>query len=269
MNNVVPATFDFAALDDLAFAAERGRLTHDKVSVHISQDIGPVVELASISRNQLLPTPQAAPWLILDGLAPMVQALYSGKEKWLCPKSRLMGFLRVAPLLTQNEETWTSFGLSAQKAATSTGFPKDISAQLVAAMGELHSNVYEHSQAPSTGVIAYRANSGVFEIAVSDNGIGVLQSLRSGPDYQSLQDYGEALRLALTNGVSRYGSDANRGYGFRPLFIGLANINGTLRFRSGDHALLIDGRNPSLTTACPAQKPALQGFFASVSCKTV
>ena len=269
MTAAVLGAFDFAALDDLAFAAERSRLNQDAVPARIAQEIGPVLELARISQNHLLPTPQAAPWLMLDGLTPMVQALDSGKVRWVCPKSHLAGFLRTTTSLPQGETLWTAFGLSAQKAATSAGFPKPIAAQLVAAIGELHSNIYEHSKAPGTGVVAYRANSGQFELAVSDSGIGVLESLRSGPDHLTLRDHGEALRLTLTSGVSRYGPNAGRGYGFRPLFVGLANLNGALRFRSGDHALLIDGRNPSLTTARPAQKPALQGFVVSVSCRTV
>ena len=269
MSDVAPAAFDFAILDDLAFAAERGRLLDDsEIATCISQEIGPVVELASISQSYLLPTPQAAPWLMLDGLAPMVQALDNGIASWICPESRLMGFLRTSTSFPQDEKLWTSFGISAQSAATSAGFPRSIARQLVAAMGELHSNIYEHSQASNTGVVAYRANSGSFEIVVSDNGIGVLESLRSGSDHRSLRDHGEALRLTLTNGISRYGSNSNRGFGFRPLFIGLANLNGTLRFRSGDHALLIDGQNPTLSTARPAQKSALKGFFASISCKT-
>ena len=84
--------------------------------------------------------------------------------------------------------------------------------------------------------------------------------------YTGLDDHGEALRLTLTDGVSRHGSGTGRGRGFRPLFIGIANLNGSLRFRSGDHALIIDGRNPSLMAARLAQKPTIGGFFASVKC---
>ena len=209
------------------------------------------------------------PWLVLDGLTPMMQALDNGKELWVCPRTHLVGFLRTSMSSLKDETIWTRFGLSAQQAATRAGFPKRIAAQLVAAIGELHSNIYEHSEATGTGLVAYRACPGQFELAVSDSGVGVLESLRTGPDYAALQDHGEALRLTLTSGISRFGSKSHRGHGFRPLFVGLANLNGALRFRSGDHALLIEGRNPSLTTARPAQKPDLQGFCVSVSCVTV
>lgn len=268
MTEVEVNDFNFAALDGLAFAAERGKLDGRPIPMLTAQEIGPVLELARLSECRLLPAPQGAPWLELNGFGPMVQALYGGRTNWICPTSRLIGFLRTAPTLAPGDVAWTAFGLAAQKAATEMGFPRSIAAQLTAALGELHSNVYEHSQAPETGVVAFSAHRGWFEFVASDRGIGVLESLRSGPDHATLNDHGEALRLTLTDGVSRFGSNSDRGHGFRPLFIGLANLNGALRFRSGDHALLIDGRNPSLMTARSAQKTAIQGFFVSVTCQT-
>jgi len=39
------------------------------------------------------------------------------------------------------------------------------------------------------------------------------------------------------------------------MFTGLMNLQAALRFRSADHALLIDGTSPTLATAQLAQKP--------------
>ena len=180
-----------------------------------------------------------------------------------------MGFVRTERAPPTSEAIWTRFGLAAQKGAVAAGFPKRIGAQLAAALGELYSNLYEHSGAPETGLIAFRAGLNRFEFVVADWGIGVHESLRSCKEYATLDDHGEALRLTLTDGVSRFGDAANRGRGFRPLFIGLANLTGALRFRSGDHALLINGRDPSLVSAQLAQKPLIPGFFISVVCETV
>lgn len=58
-----------------------------------------------------------------------------------------------------------------------------------------------------------------------------------------------------------------RGDGFRSIFQGPTDLNGYLRFRSGDHAVIMDGTGPNLATAQIAQKPTLAGFFASVYCK--
>lgn len=125
----------------------------------------------------------------------------------------------------------------------------------------------EHSGATATGLVAFRAVPDRFEFVVSDRGMGVLESLRSRADYAGLTDHGEALRFTLTDGVLRHGANAGRGHGFRPLFTGLANLNGALRFRSGDHALLIDASNLSPMTARTAQKPLLKGLMISVACR--
>lgn len=268
MTGTPPASFDFANLDDVAFAAERGRLAGRELPLHRAHDIGPVIELAQLAAKGILPAPREAEWLVPGELDQFMRALAEDKDRWVCPDTRRIGFLRTETAPPEDETVWTGFGLAAQQAATAAGFPRKIAAQLTAALGELHSNVYEHSDSAETGLIAFRAQANRFELVVADRGIGALESLRTCAEYARLSDHGEALRLALTDGVSRYGPAAGRGQGFRPLFIGLANLNGALRFRSGDHALLIDGRSPSLMTARPAQKPEIPGFLVSVICET-
>ena len=268
MRDAPSPTLDFKTLDGLAFAAERGRLSGRSLSIMAARELGPVLELALLAEGGLLPSPHAAPWLSLDGLAPLGQALKAGRGQWICPHSRLIGFLCTGLAAVKDDAIWTGFGVAAQRAAKKAGFPRRIAAQLAAALGELHSNIYEHALAPDTGVIAFRAQPGRFEFVVADRGIGVLESLRSAATYEKLDDHGEALRLALSEGVSRFGSDAGRGHGFRPLFVGLANLKGTLRFRSGDHALMIDGQHPTLMTARVAQKPSVSGLLISVNCET-
>ena len=135
-------------------------------------------------------------------------------------------------------------------------------------MEELEDNIHEHAQAPETGVLAYRADSDSFEFVASDRGIGILHSLRQCETYAALSDDGKALEAALTDGVSRRGPHSNHGHGFRPMFTGLMNLNGELRFRSGDHAITMDGTSPTLATSRMSQKPPIDGFFASVRCRT-
>jgi anti-sigma regulatory factor (Ser/Thr protein kinase) len=242
------AVLDFAMLDGLAFAAERGRLSGRAPNL-VAHDLGPVVELGQLAAAGLLPSPDRAEWLQLDGLSVLCRAIVSGRVCWVCPDGRRIGFLRTGAKPPADETVWTGFGLAAQQAAVASGFSTRIAAQLVAAIGEMRSNVYEHSGAASTGLIAFRAAANRFELVVADQGMGVLESLRNSCDYRSINDHGEALRLALTDGVSRHGVNIGRGSGFRPLFIGLANLSASLRFRSGDHALVIDGSNASLMTA--------------------
>ena len=63
--------------------------------------------------------------------------------------------------------------------------------------------------------------------------------------------------VPIYNGVSRFGAQSGRGTGFRPIFVGLANLAGMLRFRSGDHALVIDGQKIGDMSAVTAQKVRL------------
>lgn len=260
--------FDFAALDGLAFAAGRGMLAGRSPPRMVARDLGPVIELAQLAAGGLLPAPERAGWLNLDGVGGLYRELVGGRSRWVCPDGRRIGFLKTGRVPPVSETVWTGFGLAAQQAAVAAGFPKGIGAQLAAALGELHSNLYEHAGAPETGLIAFRAGLNRFEFVVADRGIGVRDSLRGCTTYATLDDHGEAMRLALTDGVSRHGPGSDRGHGFRPLFVGLANLNGTLRFRSGDHALVISGHNPSLVSAQLAQKPPLLGFLVSVVCET-
>ena len=263
-----PRVLDFDTIDDLAFAADRGRLCEQSVPERVARDIGPVMELLLLSEFGSVSSPGDAKWLSLDRLQPLVIALRTGRGMWVCPRSRLCGVLQTTALKAEDSGIWMSFALAAQKAARTVGFSRRVSASLAASMDEFHSNVSEHSQSPYSELAAFQARQGRFEFVVADRGIGVLASLRSGTDYAHLGDHGEALQLALSEGVSRFGFKSERGYGFRPLFVGLANLNGNLRFRSGDHALSIDGRSPTLMGARVAQRARIRGLFISVSCES-
>ena len=255
---------DFSSVDDLALAAERGRLDDVDLPTFSAHDIGPLFELSRLAASGLLPPARERSWLTWNGLSAMMESFHSGISQWVCPRANRIGYLRTRAPYDTN--MWTAFGLATQRSAVGAGFPKPIAAQLTAALGELHNNIYEHSEDMDSGIIAFQARPGQFELAVVDGGIGVLQSLRKNPGYAGITDSGDALRLALTDGISRFRQKSARGYGFHPLFVGLANMHSTMRFRSGDHALVIDGRNPTLITARTSQKPNISGFLISVIC---
>jgi anti-sigma regulatory factor (Ser/Thr protein kinase) len=196
----------------------------------------------------------------------MIKALCQNQEAWTSPVDRRMGFIQAQRRDPGGDSRFTAFLMDAQRAARDvTGLTGTTPGQLAAAMEELEGNIHEHSVAIESGRLAFRAARDRFEFVVSDRGIGILRSLQRSPIYASLLDHGRALEEALKDGTSRFGNDGGRGYGFRPIFIGLANLAGSLRFRSGDHALLMDGTGPNLTTARLAQKANLDGFFASIT----
>ena len=270
VSNEQQSDLNFDALDDIAFAAQLGVFRDDAIPSFVVGHLGPVIEHLHLARCGLVPGPLQAKWLSLCAYGGLLDALDNRKETWTCPKFGSVGFFCTRNGFSQTiERQWTSFGLRCQQAATRAGFARSTAAQLIGAIGELRSNIHEHSQAEESGLIVYSATKERFEFSISDHGIGVMASLNWRMQRQVAEDHGEALRLVLTEGVSRYGSKVGRGYGFRPLFVGLANLHGTLRFRSGDHALTINGDTPTLMKAQIAEKAKIRGFVITVLCQNL
>ena len=264
----MPEPLTFASVDDLAFAADRGRLSLADGGPSLAvEELGPFLEYLLLSGTGLLPAPPQASWLSLNGIADLYSALSSRRHAWICPKTTMAGVFRTYEQRPTDQTSWNMFSIAAERAAVSAGFPKRIAVQLAAAMGEMEGNIYEHSRLSKSGVLVFRGVPGMFEFVVADRGIGVLKSLRTCTEYANVVDHGDALGLVLRDGVSRFGSGEDRGHGFRPLFTGLANLNGALRFRSGDHALTITGYNPSALQYRVAKKISIAGFFASIRCQ--
>lgn len=256
----------FPVVDGFAFAARKGRLGQSRSTSFAVGDIGPLLELIQLSDHGTLPPLEKLPIAAVPENSGFCTALQASRSSWICPSNKRMGFFRTTNCEDDLSNSY-QFGVAAKSAAIAAGFPRQIAAQLVAAAVEMIDNIYLHSAASHTGLAAFCARPGGFEFVISDRGIGVLRSLQENSEYAQLCDHGDALQLALTDGCSRFGSNSNHGHGFRPLFIGLSNLNGALRFRSGDHALTIDGRNPQVIPWTKIAKPAISGFLASVSCR--
>lgn len=262
------AELSFRVLDDLAFAASTSPscMAGIRPATYGFGSLGPLMELIHLVSSKMLPN-HALNWIEIAGSeAAFVSALHRNKPQWLSDNLRL-GFIRVRP----TSESWfnmsTDFLMKAKKAAQEVArLPGNVPGQMAAALQELEGNMQEHSEAPSTGVLAFRAAESTFEFIAADHGIGLLRSLQRNPLFASMNDHGKSLMMALRDGVSRF-QERGRGHGFRPLFLGLTNRNGYLRFRTGDHAIIMDGTNPQLATAQLSQKPHLVGFFASVRCE--
>ena len=258
----------FGDIDGLAFAAANGKLDCKKIPAnYVPRRLGPLLELMHLCAGGRLHRP--GNWLTLGDAALFVGALEQKKAGWVSSPQRHVGFIRATARDNNTDVQLTGFLMDAKRAGHQiAGLSPAVSRQLVAAMEELENNIHEHSDARETGILAYRAEPGAFEFVVADRGIGILHSLRRHSAYAGLPDEGKALEAALTDGVSRFGPSSNRGYGFRPIFTGLVNLRGELRFRSGDHAITMDGASLGLATSRIAQKAPIDGFFASVRCHT-
>ncbi len=147
-------------------------------------------------------------------------------------------FLRCPIESTMFADTrWSSFCFRIQQAAALVGLGKRFAQGIVATMEELVSNAIEHSQCPSSAIVAYQSTDSFFELVIADAGEGLLASLRRAAEFSGLNSSDEAIELALRENVSRFGSGAGRGNGFRQVLRNLEFAGCSMRFRSGDAVL--------------------------------
>lgn len=263
----VSANFD--AADDLLWQAAGGRLpTFGTVTIGRSGRIGPLVELAMAM--SALPDAYRAVTVEPPVFHQLTRALREGAVSGAGARDRA-GVFPLSRFDPEGEgperSVWEQWAKHCENAAVAAGLTRGLGAQLMGALGELLDNVFEHSSRPESGVVAYAASEGAFEFVVADAGRGVLASLRENPEFAELSDSGTALRVATSDGASRYARSSGHGYGIGQLFRALAHDAAELRFRSGDHALRLWGDAPSLTGHLElAQKAWLDGLAISVRC---
>ena len=257
----------FREVDALALANEEGVLDQcGEAPSYRVQELGPLMEFIHLAKAGKLPDPLIGDWVTLGGAEGLVRALASGSTSWNPQEHRRFGFVRLQEDEEHSKASLTKFFMNMKRSAENdAGLPRSVSQKLVAAIQELKGNVVEHSGLVQSGLLVYRASASKFEFVVSDRGIGVLASLKSQGQFGDLDDHGEALIKALQEGVSRFGANSGRGFGFRMLFLGLLDLRAMLRFRSGDHALIMNGTAPSLASAQVIQKVVSEGLFISVS----
>lgn len=259
---------NFDEADDLLIAAESGRLSAvGPVVIRKSGRIGPLFEM--IRARAVHPDAFGAVTFQSPMIASIEAALTSLTPSGLTHGARIGVFpLALLPSTGDVTEIWTAWASRADQAAESAGFPKRVAAEIIGALGELRDNVFRHSCACETGLVAFGATRDSFEMVVSDRGAGVLATLREHPDYAAVEDAGTALKLAVADGESRFGRASGSGFGMGQMFRALANHDGDLRFRSGDHALEIRGHSPSLQGSVELRhKAALPGLTVSVLCR--
>ena len=236
---------NFSVVDDLLAEAEHGRLRdHGEFLIENSGRIGPLVELLSAT------TRYPDEYQTVSYAGSFANRL---REAWDSGKWFGGNFGDVAggfPLPSDNpvltgDQHWEQWLLHAENIAKAKGAPAPLVASLIGAMGEMQDNVYEHSGAAQTGLVAYAVTERSFEFVVADRGTGVLETLHQNPKYAHLPDAGAALTQAIRPGVSRYPAASGRGQGFVQLCRSMVTHRVELRFRSGDHAL----------TLCPTDDP--------------
>lgn len=258
------ATFDLT--DDLLWQAQCGRLAgRGAIVVARSGQIGPLVELAFATRAR--PVDYASVAVTAPFFDQVLCSLTYGEISG-CYARDIAGVFPLAQLdLDGDDSNWQQWTSHAENAAVAAGLTQSLVAGLMGALGELQDNVIHHSGRPETGLVAYAALNGVFEFVIADAGMGMLASLRQNPEFAEIADSGEALRVAVSDGASRYGRSTGHGYGIGQVFRALAHDSAELRFRSGEHSLRVWGDAPSLVGLFEVgQKAQLDGLIITVRC---
>lgn len=248
-------TLTFDIVDDICLGLQDGAFTLAQVPSLSAQSLGPLFELIQIVDD-------LHKGGVSSGVYGALADARSGSSSFWFDDNQ--GFVRIQRLL-DDTLAWNDFSIRAARAAHSAGFSKDDAWKLTAAVGEIYGNVIDHSERIDSGYVAYAANGRVFEFVVGDSGIGVLNSLRKNPAYSHIVDSGTALEFALSDGVSSF-QEPGHGFGFQPIFVGLANISTRVRFRSGDYGYELQRRDDNTIPATTLQLARIEGMFCSVLC---
>jgi anti-sigma regulatory factor (Ser/Thr protein kinase) len=163
-------------------------------------------------------------------------------------------------------DNWKAFTIRFARSAQGVGLDKTVAGGLRGALLEMADNAVIHAQTDAPVLVGYRTLAGFAQFCVADVGIGVLNSLRSCPDFSYLRFDHEAIKEALRDGVSRYGRNQG-GMGFREIFKALAEHWGLLRFRSGEGCIMMDGTGMDADHSREEFLPRLPGFQVTVSCR--
>jgi hypothetical protein len=231
--------------------------------------IGPLVEFAYldypnattrlVSPNHCVPIASLQSALSKSGLSNFqIETTLNAKD---------FEFIRGFQAEAETEDLrWMTFCKRLENAASSAGLGDSFAKALTGTVEEMSSNIVDHSEHAETGIVGYRWSPSEFEYVVADSGIGVLKSLRKNSYYSGLTDSAHALETAIQEGESSHGHNVGHGLGFRDLLNNIATRNSYLRFRSGNHNLVIDGtRTPAIWKT--ERGPTLQGLVISVVSK--
>lgn len=181
--------------------------------------------------------------------------------------------IRTVP--SRDDIAGTAWSLFLQRFTRGLRGPVGLNTQLAhgvaAAFGEMVDNVLQHSTpfGTTSGVVGYQIGPRRFSFAVADLGIGVLASLRENPKWHSLGSSVRALDAAVRKNATRR-TEFAEGNGFKTVLRNLADMNATLRFRSGDGLLTLDGRHSASVArlrAVESTGPHMGGTQVSVRCQ--
>jgi hypothetical protein len=161
---------------------------------------------------------------------------------------------------------WKEFLVRVRQSATGSGFSIGKAKGIAASLGEMADNATLHSNAPVGILVGYQATAGAVVCCVADVGDGILHSLRSHEAYRDIQTHKQAIRKAMEKGQTRYGPGKG-GFGFYRVFKSLTAMWGTLRFRSGEGCVTMDGNDFEADQGKDAYVLNRAGFQVTICCR--
>ncbi len=164
-------------------------------------------------------------------------------------------------------QDWGEFLVRFRQSVKNVGFDLEKAKGIAAALGEMADNAAVHANAPVGVLVGYQVIDGACVCCVADVGIGVLASLTSHEAYRHVRSHKEAVRFALRRGVSRFGPGQG-GLGFYNVFKALAAMSGTLRFRSGEGCVSMDGTDFDADKGEEGYVIFRPGFQVTICCRT-
>lgn len=221
---------NFAALPARIFASPLGRAIQE-----VRSELG----LRTTGRQKLPPrtlTPEAHEFFVLEGNDPT-----TGQD-------------------------WGEFVVRFRQSLKSVGFDLDKAKGIAAALGEMADNAALHANATVGVLVGYQVIDGAAVCCVADVGNGVLKSLTTHEAYRHVQSHKDAVRLALRRGVTRFGPGQG-GLGFYNVFKALAAMSGTLRFRSGEGCVTMDGTDFEADKGEESYVLFRPGFQVTICCR--
>jgi anti-sigma regulatory factor (Ser/Thr protein kinase) len=165
------------------------------------------------------------------------------------------------------EQDWGEFLVRFRQSVKNVGFDLERAKGIAAALGEMADNATIHANAPVGVLVGYQVIDHAAVSCVADVGIGVLASLTSHEAYRDVQTHKAAVRLALRKGVSRFGPGQG-GLGFYNVFKALAAMSGTLRFRSGEGCVTMDGTEFEADKGVESYVLFRPGFQVTICCRS-
>lgn len=164
-------------------------------------------------------------------------------------------------------DRWFEFASRLRLSAKAIGFSMTEATDFGAAVQEMADNAVLHSSTSVGALIGYRAIEESIVCTIADVGVGVLASLRTSPRYKHLKLHSEAIRTALKEGESRL-IDRPGGFGFNEVFKTMAKHRGTVRFRSGEAAVSLDGQDDFTDISLVHSVDFRPGFQVTICCRS-